>query len=175
MKLKYIILTLFLTLSLNATGILGQKAPSFGVDKWIQTNGKSSLDIEDFKGKVLYLYGFQSWCPGCHSHGFPTLNTLSKYYANDKDVAFVAIQTVFEGFSTNTVDAAKKIIKQYGLTMPVGHSGLNNQRSQLMLNYRTGGTPWTVLIDKKGIVRFNNFHLSVDKLKAMIDELKDES
>lgn len=174
MKLKYIILTLFFTLSLNAAGIIGQKAPSFGVDKWIQTNGNSSLDIDDFKGKVLYLYGFQAWCPGCHSHGFPTLGTLSKYYENDKDIAFVAIQTVFEGFSTNTIYAAKKIIKQYNLTMPVGHSGVNNQRSQMMLNYKTGGTPWTVVIDKKGIVRFNNFHLSVDKLKLMIDELKKE-
>ncbi len=175
MKLRYIILTLFLTLSLSARGIEGQKAPSFGVDEWIQTNGKSSLDIDDFKGKVLYLYGFQSWCPGCHSHGFPTLKTLSKYYENDKDVAFVAVQTVFEGFSSNTINAAKKIIKDYALTMPVGQSGLNNKRSQLMINYKTGGTPWTIIVDKKGIVRFNNFHLTVDELKMMIDSLKEES
>jgi len=175
MKLKYIILTLFLALSLNATGIKGQKAPSFGVDEWIQTNGKASLDIEDFKGKVLYLYGFQSWCPGCHSHGFPTLRTLSKHYENDKEVAFIAVQTVFEGFSSNTINAAKKIIKDYSLTMPVGHSGLNGKRSQLMINYKTGGTPWTIIIDKKGIVRFNNFHLTVNELKMMIDNLKEES
>lgn len=158
--------------SLYAVGIQGQKAPSFGVDEWIQTNGKSSLDIEDFKGKVLYLYGFQAWCPGCHSHGFPTLKKLAQYYKNDKDVAFVAVQTTFEGFSTNTIQAAKKIIKDYNLTMPVGHSGLNHQRSQLMRNYNTGGTPWTIVIDKKGIVRFNGFHLPTGELIMLIDDLR---
>lgn len=160
--------------NLYATGIEGQKAPSFEVDEWIQTNGKPTLDIEDFKGKVLYLYGFQSWCPGCHSHGFPTLRTLSEHYKNNKDVAFVAVQTVFEGFSSNTIEAAKKIIKDYDLAMPVGHSGINNQRSRLMINYKTGGTPWTVIIDKKGIVRFNGFHLPIEDLVLLIDDLKDE-
>jgi peroxiredoxin len=174
MRLRYLFSAIFFSFNLYAVGIEGQQAPSFGVDKWIQTKGKTSIDIEDYKGKVLYLYGFQSWCPGCHSHGFPTLQKLSKYYKNDKNVAFVAIQTVFEGFSTNTITAAEKIIKQYNLTMPVGHSGINNQRSTFMLNYKSGGTPWTVIIDKKGIVRFNNFHLTVDELKMMIDVLKKE-
>lgn len=160
--------------NLHAAGIQGEKAPNFGVDKWIQTNGKSSIDIEDYKGKVLYLYGFQAWCPGCHSHGFPTLGKLSKHYKNDKDVAFVAIQTVFEGYSVNTVEAAKKIIKQYNLTMPVGHSGLDHKKSEFMANYRSGGTPWTVIIDKNGIVRFNNFHAEVDKIIEFIDALKKE-
>lgn len=170
-------LFLFLCLvvfNLQAAGIQGQKAPSFGVDKWLQTNGKSSLDIDDYKGKVLYVYGFQSWCPGCHSHGFPTLGKLSKHYKGDKEVAFVAIQTVFEGFSTNTIEAAKKIIKQYNLTMPVGHSGLDGNRSQFMLDYKSGGTPWTVIIDKNGIVRFNNFHAKVDDIINYIDVLKKE-
>lgn len=172
--MKNFFLVIFLTFSLNAAGILGQKAPSLGVDKWLQTNGKSSIDIDDYKGKVLYVYGFQAWCPGCHAHGFPTLGTLSKHYKGDKDVAFVAIQTVFEGFSTNTIEAAKKIIKQYGLTMPVGHSGLDGNRSQFMLDYRSGGTPWTVIIDKKGVVRFNNFHAKVGEIIEYIDVLKKE-
>ena len=172
--MRVILFLVMFSFSLFATGIQGQKAPSFGVDVWIQTNGKKSLDIEDFKGKVLYLYGFQSWCPGCHSHGFPTLQHLSKHYKDDKDVAFVAVQTVFEGFHTNTVEAAKKIIKDYNLTMPVGHSGLDNKRSQLMINYKTGGTPWTIIIDKQGVVRFNNFHAKVKDIIEFIDFLKKE-
>jgi len=173
--MRTLLFLILLTLSLNARGIEGEKAPNFEVDEWIQTNGKDSLNIKDFKGKVLYLYGFQSWCPGCHTHGFPTLQKLSKHYKGDKDVSFVAIQTVFEGFHTNTVESAKKIIKDYNLTMPVGHSGVNNKRSLFMINYNTGGTPWTIIVDKKGIVRFNNFHLPVDDLIALIDSLKKEN
>ena len=102
MKIKLLFLSLLFSLNLFALGIQGQKAPSFGVDTWLQTNGKNSLDIEDYKGKVLYVYGFQAWCPGCHSHGFPTLQKLSHHYKDDDKIAFVAIQTVFEGFMVNS-------------------------------------------------------------------------
>jgi thiol-disulfide isomerase/thioredoxin len=148
-------------------------APKFGVDLWVQGD-KKDLDIEDFKGKVLYIYGFQAWCPGCHSHGFPTLQKLSEHYKNDKDVAFVAIQTVFEGYSHNTIEAAKKIIKDYKLTMPVGHSGMDGFRSKFMQNYTTGGTPWTIIVDRDGNIRFSNFHLKVDQAISMIEYLKKE-
>ena len=174
MKLKVFFLCLFVSMSLYATGIENQKAPSFGVDTWIQTNGKKSLDIEDFKGKVLYLYGFQSWCPGCHKHGFPTLKELAKHYKGDDKVAFVAIQSAFEGHFFNSVTAAEKIISLYSLDMPVGHSGSSEKRSEFMLNYRTGGTPWTVIIDKNGIVRYNNFHAEVDDIIKFMDKLKQE-
>ena len=85
-------------------GILKRQAPSWKVTQWFHLpDGKTSLDVDDFKGKVVYLYCFQSWCPGCHSHGFPTLQQLTKHYANDPDVAFVAIQTTFEGYGFNTL------------------------------------------------------------------------
>lgn len=174
MKIKYLLMIIFMSLNLYAAGIEGQKAPSFGVDTWIQTNEKKPLDIDDYKGKILYLYGFQSWCPGCHSHGFPTLQKLSKHYKNDTSVAFVAVQSVFEGFSFNTINKAKEIIKRYNLTMPVGHSGSATKSSEFMINYRSAGTPWTVVIDKKGIVRFNNFHAKVEDLIYFIDALKEE-
>ena len=43
-------------------GILNQKAPSLGVTEWSNIpEGKTSLDIEDFKGKVVFLMCFQNW------------------------------------------------------------------------------------------------------------------
>ncbi len=175
MAIKSLFMSLLLTLHLySGSGIKGQKAPSFGEITWLQTNGNDYPKIEDYRGKVLYLYGFQSWCPGCHSHGFPTLRKLSKHYQGDDKVAFLAIQTVFEGFNTNTIEAAKAIIERYALTMPVGHSGGEGQRSELMNNYRTGGTPWAIIIDKQGIVRFNGFGVNVEKAIPFIDFLKDE-
>ena len=174
MKLKFLLLTLLFTMSLHALGIRGEKAPSFGVDTWVQDNGISNIDIEKYKGKVLYVYGFQAWCPGCHSHGFPTLQKLSKHYKGDDKVAFVAIQTVFEGFMVNSVNAAKDIIKKYNLTMPIGHSGTNEKKSEFMRNYKSGGTPWTVIVDKNGMVRFNDFHADVNDIIEYMDVLKKE-
>ena len=157
----------------RSAGILNDPAPSWSLEEWINLpSGKSTLDIDDFRGKVLYLYCFQSWCPGCHRHGFPTLQKVIARFKDDRDVAFVAIQTVFEGFSSNTFDHAKKVAKRYALDIPVGQSGEQGRRSKLMGRYRTGGTPWTVIIDRDGVVRFNDFHIDVEQAAQLIDNLR---
>ena len=154
-------------------GILKRQAPSWEVTQWFQLpDGKTSLDVDDFKGKVVYLYCFQSWCPGCHSHGFPTLQKLTNHYANDPNVAFVAIQTTFEGYGFNTFSKAKATIDRYDLTVPTGQSGDPDMRSRLMQSYRTGGTPWTIIIDKQGVVRFNNYHIQAAQAIQLIEYLK---
>ena len=37
--------------------------------------------------------------------------------------------------------------------------------------YRSGGTPWTIIIDTEGIVVYNQFHIEVEKAVVMINEL----
>jgi thiol-disulfide isomerase/thioredoxin len=118
------------------------------------------------------MLGFQSWCPGCHSRGFPTLKQLIEDYKTADDVAFVAVQTVFEGYSTNTTQRAWDTARQYKLDIPVGHDGSDGRRSTIMRRYRTGGTPWVIIIDKKGVVRFNDFHVEVRRAHAIIDRLR---
>ena len=153
-------------------GILNQPAPAWGVQQWEQLpEGKESLDVIDFKGKVFYLYCFQNWCPGCHSHGFPLLQKLTKHYQDSNSVAFVAIQTTFEGYFTNTFEGVQKIAHQYGLKIPVGQRGSEIQHSRLMRDYRTGGTPRSIVIDKQGVVRFNDFHIYEKDAIRLIDFL----
>jgi thiol-disulfide isomerase/thioredoxin len=136
-------------------GIVGKEAPSLQGAAWVQTIDDVIPTIE--KGKVNYLFFFQSWCPGCHSHGFPTLQKLKEKFP---DVNFIAVQTVFEGFNTNTKERAVADVKSFGLDIPVGHDGTPGNPSPLMRVYRAGGTPWTVIIDKQGVVQFNGFRLS---------------
>ena len=153
-------------------GVLGKKAPSLGVITWFNLpKGKDSVDIGDYEGKVVYLYGFQSWCPGCHKYGFPTLTKLIEHYKNNDEVTFVAVQTAFEGFGANTPQSAKETAERYNLTIPVGHSGSAGERSTVMQRYRTGGTPWTIIVDREGIVRYNDFHIAPDDAISMIDRL----
>lgn len=103
-------------------GITNETAPAWGVMTWFNLPpGKNKVDIQDFAEKIIYLFCFQSWCPGCHSHGFPTLLKVRDQFSTDSDVAFVAIQTVFEGFEVNTPESAQETARQYQLTNPVGH------------------------------------------------------
>ena len=153
----------------NERGILGKPAPNWSVDQWLNLpTGQKRIDIQNFRGKALYLFCFQSWCPGCHSSGFPTLQKVMARFKDNDDVAFVAIQTVFEGFASNTFDHAKQVAQKYKLTIPVGQSGEQGKPSQVMAHYRSGGTPWVVIIDRDGVVRYNDFHVSVDQADKVI-------
>lgn len=156
-------------------GIQGKAAPSWDVSTWFNLpGGATNLDIDDYQGKVLYLYCFQSWCPGCHSSGFPTLQKVIEQFDGDSKVAFVAVQTAFEGHSTNTAAAARKTGRRYSLDIPIGHSGESGSRPPIMGSYRTGGTPWTIIIGKDGTVQYNDFHIKPEAAKKLITRLKAE-
>jgi thiol-disulfide isomerase/thioredoxin len=176
-KLALLCGTLLLAIQLTAAesgyGILGQPAPPWKVTQWHQLPfSKKNIDISSYRGKVVYLYCFQSWCPGCHSHGFPTIQRLIKHYKKDKNVEFIAIQTTFEGFFINQFEKAKEVAKDYDLKIPFGQSGSRTKKSNIMSVYRTGGTPWTIIIDREGIVRYNDFHITPEEATKLIDSLK---
>lgn len=154
-------------------GIEGQQAPELGVDTWFNVPvGKSRVELADYAGQCIYLYCFQSWCPGCHSHGFPTMLRMMELFADEPKLSFLTVQTVFEGFGTNTLEAAREVARKYSLDIPVGHDpGPDSSGSVLMPRYRTGGTPWTIVIDSAGKVRFNGFQADVGMLAEGIKML----
>ena len=47
----------------NQYGILGRQAPEFGLNTWIDGDGKAMdpIEVSDYRGKVIYLYFFQDW------------------------------------------------------------------------------------------------------------------
>ncbi len=161
-------------------GILGLPAPELKLSSWIDGRGKPTKNIElaALRGKVIYLYFFQDWCPGCHSHGFPTLQALAETFGKDDRVALLAVQTAFEGKYTNTADKLRKNQLEYGLSIPMAHDGgAGNRRGlpQTMIDYRSGGTPWTVVIDPNGTVVYNQFHINVHQAIDLIRSLRRDS
>lgn len=153
-------------------GIVRQPAPDWDVSQWRQLpDGLESLNVDDYRGKVLYLYFFQSWCPGCHSSGFPTLVKLQREFADNDDVAFVVIQTTFEGHEQNGPDKLKPTAERYDLSIPFGQSAGDSGTPEIMQRYRTGGTAWVVMVDRNGTVVFNDFRVAPEAASAAIREL----
>jgi len=94
-------------------------------------------------------------------HGFPTLKKISDEFKNDKNFVPVAIQTTFEGFSVNNASQMRAIQMRYDLDMVFGHDeGKEGVHPHTMRSYRSGGTPWAVLISPDGKVIFNDFNIS---------------
>jgi len=157
-------------------GIAGNKAPEWGVNTWINVSSdKGAPSLKKHRGDVIYILGFQTWCSGCHRYGFPTLKKLINRYRGNDDLHFMAIQTAFEGFSTNDLGGARQTARRYGLSIPVGHSGAKGRRSPFMEQYRTGGTPWVIVIGRKGYVRFNGFHIPAKRATDLLDTLLAEN
>lgn len=151
-------------------GIVGQQAPELKVGYWIDAKGdKTQFRLADHKGKWVFLKCFQSWCPGCHSHGLPALKQISEALADNSNVVLAGIQTVFEGHTINTVDKVRETQLQYDLKIPMGHDP-GDKRSYTMQDYRTGGTPWMILIDPSHKVIFNAFSINADKAIKFLKE-----
>lgn len=143
------------------------KAPEFDVAKWIDANGKATepIKLSDFSGKFKVVYCFQSWCPGCHNSGFPALQKMTESLKGKDDLVFLAIQTVFEGHYANTYEKVAETQKKYNLKIPFGHDPgdeSSNNRSKILTNYNTGGTPWFIFIDKDDNVVFADFHVNAE-------------
>ncbi|WP_420570660.1 peroxiredoxin family protein [Kordia sp.] len=149
------------------------KAPEFNVHQWVDANGNPTkpVKLSDFKGNFKIIYCFQSWCPGCHSKGLPSLQKMVNALSDRPKITFLAIQTVFEGFDENTFEKMLEVQKKYNLKIPFGHDAGNDGKStsNIMKNYQTGGTPWFIFIDRHDNIVFADFHLNAD---AAIDFLK---
>lgn len=169
------------TLSAQPEPTLHERAPAWPSSmEWFNLpEGKERLTLDgDLRGKVVVIYCFQSWCPGCRSHGFPTLKKLVDHYDTDADdVAFVAIQTVFEGFAANTLVKARAVAEKFDLDIPFAHdakSRKSGRGSQLMRDYRTHGTPYTIVIGKDRRVHEAGFHVDAKPAIALIDRLREQ-
>ena len=84
------------------------------------------------------------------------------------------MQTVFEGYSINSQAKLRKNQLKYDVIIPIAHAPGNPQTHeipQIMRDYRSGGTPWTVIINQEGKVIYNHFHIEPDQAVTLIEQL----
>lgn len=137
---------------------MAQTAPELRVPYWLDPQGqpRPELRLAELGEQYKLLYCFQHWCPGCHSHGFPTLQGLVGLPA----LKVAVIQTVFEGYEENTRDQLLPTQQRYDLGVPFGHDSNPAGRPSIMEDYATGGTPWFILIDPANQVVFSDFRIN---------------
>lgn len=153
-------------------GILDHMAPELHVDYWLDPDGEpTTYSIGAARGKWVFLKCFQNWCPGCHKYGFPTLKKVADAFEGDDRVSVAAVQTVFEGFGSNTRAAVRELQLRYELPIPMGHDPRSPDGERLprtMRDYRTGGTPWIIVIEPGGRVAFNDYHIDGEKFIELL-------
>lgn len=106
--------------------------------------------------------------------GFPALKKLVEAFKDNDQVKFIAVQTVFDGYKYNTKEKLYENQLNYSLKIPMAHETGNHETDEIpeaMSKYRSGGTPWTVIVDSSGKVAYNNFHIKVELAVSLIERL----
>jgi len=106
-------------------------------------NGQSGkpVALDQFKGQVVMLNFWASWCGPCRQE-FPLLDDIYKKYSK---LGFTMIGVNVEPDSK----AANDWLKQTPVTFPI----LYDTDSKVSKLYGVAGMPSTVIVDRKGTVR----------------------
>ncbi|MCX5269311.1 TlpA disulfide reductase family protein [Streptomyces sp. NBC_00199] len=121
------------------------------------------LDIASFKGKIVVLNVWGSWCAPCRAEA-PNFEKVSKDLQG-KGVQFVGINV-----ADPQVRSALAFEEQYGVTYP----SLYDPSSKLILRFRKGtlnpqAIPSTLVVDREGKIAARSLAaLSEEKLRKMI-------
>ena len=115
------------------SSIAGKTAENIPLD----INGKSE-HLSDFRGKVVVLNFWATWCPPCVEET-PSLIELNKRIANRNGVVL--------GVSVDEDDAAyQKFIQEHGINFPTSRDASKKSAQ----DYGTLMYPETYIIDRRG-------------------------
>ena len=101
----------------------------------------SSLDLTSFRGRVVYLDFWASWCGPCRQ-SFPWMETLKSTYAAQ------GLEIITVNLDSERSDA-DKFLKEFHPTFDVRF----DPKGELAEFYKVHGMPWSVLIDRHGVTR----------------------
>ena len=120
-----------------AKSVLNQKAPELKVEKWISQQ-------PELKGKFVLIDFWATWCGPCR-RAIPELNEIQKQFKNDLVVIGISDESV------EKVKAMKEPVIEY-------YNGVDSQGT-MKKALEVKGIPHVILIDPKGIVRWEGFPL----------------
>ncbi|MBA4601187.1 thiol-disulfide oxidoreductase ResA [Thermoactinomyces mirandus] len=112
----------------------GEKAPNFE----LSTLDGKTVKLSDFKGRVILLNFWGTWCEPCRTE----MPALQKAYENYHKEDFVVLAVNI----AETDVAVSSFADQYGLTFPV----LLDRNRDVTRLYQVGPIPSTFFIDKDG-------------------------
>lgn len=154
--MKKIIGIIFLMISLVSFSN-SAKAPDFNLkDQYGVVHS-----LENYKGKVIFLNFWATWCPPCKKE-MPDVESIYKEYGeNKKDVVILGINSEKE-------NEVKKFLKDKGYTFPT----LIDENSEVMRKYFIQAFPTSFVIDKEGnVYGYVMGGLTKEQIKQVIEEV----
>jgi thiol-disulfide isomerase/thioredoxin len=98
----------------------------------------AALDLATYRGQVVYLDFWASWCEPCRS-SFPFMDTLQRRYGS-QGLVVIAVN----------VDTERRLATSFLTETPVGFKIVYDPAGKLAEEWQLQGMPTTVLIGRDG-------------------------
>jgi thiol-disulfide isomerase/thioredoxin len=145
----------------------GEAAPDFTLPPLRPEDGSAAVSLANFRGKVVYVDFWASWCPPCLV-SIPLLNELRNEYVN--------AGKPFEVLAVN-VDSDPEDGIDFLLDEPVNYVVVSDPKGATPALYKVPGMPTSYLVDAKGQVRLvhTGFKKSdIDLIASEVTKLLEE-
>lgn len=123
------------------TGLASDPAiKAFFANPWQTPDGKSA-DTEQWRGKVLVVNFWASWCPPCVEE-MPTLDKLQ--------AEFKAQNVLFVGIGIDSPSNIREFLEKTPVSYPIVIGGLEGSNLSKQMGNSQGALPYTIIINAQG-------------------------
>lgn len=137
---------------------IGSPAPEFEIQ---DINGKT-YTLSAYKGKVVLLEFFATWCEPCRS-AVPDLDRLYDRFKS-RDFVFLAV-AVDEGSDIT------EVLRKFGREKKI-HYPLAPDMKKISDLYNVNGIPSSFIIDKEGSISFYHVGFTPDTYEILVKEIE---
>ena len=148
-----------LCLAAGAAGAaaVGQQAPEFRLP---QLGGKGSVELARYRGKVVYLDFWASWCPPCLT-SLPLLEEMRKEFPGDQ----------FQVLAIN-VDRDPRKALEFLARRPVGYPSASDPEGVWPERFGIPTMPTSFLIDRGGVIRHVHEGFRAEDLPGLREKVR---
>ena len=138
-------LSLVFSLAFSAALVQAKEMNEPAPDFTLKSRQGDNLRLEDFRGQVVMLNFWASWCGPCRQE-MPLMDEIYEQY---KDLGFTVLAV--------NVDENRDEAHRFLDKVPVSYPILYDPESQVSEQYNVQAMPTTVMIDRNGNARFLHY------------------